>query len=739
MGSLAQSPARSAEQPTQLPAIVVQPEAKPKPKPKRHTAPANREKRPQTQAASPSRVPSEIALTPTFGTTVENTTAGPVLGYRPLDSQSATKTGTPLSETPQSVQVIPRKVIEDQGAISIQDVAKSVAGVTGAFGFFGVNNGCLRVRGFSTEQGSVGCTYYLDGVRVWAQPIPLAAAERLEIVKGPNSVLFGRNEPGGIVNVITRQADFGQTINTVEQRLGSFNTSWTSVDVGGAINDSKTMAYRINAAYTATDTFRDRVFDNLGNVQAAFAVKPAEGTRLDLIVNYADQVFRPDFGIPALGNRPAPVPIQQSYKQDYVDSETESTSVRLKLDQKLGENWRLNASYFYSYMEPNYFNVYGCCLNETTGKLVVGHFAEQYSWRASNQVNVDLKGDVNILGLRHKPLFGYDYNRERYDGPFFAFNGSPDLDLFHPEIGSATHILPARADFTPFGSIQKWHGFYAQDQVHLTDWLIVNGGFRHDIATFAFSPDPFRDAVTETSTTPRVGVVVKAWPGVNLFAQYQEGFAPGNGRSADGAQLPGETAVEYETGVKWTSPNQALSASLALFNLRKQHVQTHDPNSPPDAPVSIAVGEVRNRGIEFDLTGQLTQKLSILGSYAYSDAVITKDFSGFQGNAYEGVPRHAGSLWLRYQWDEKWAFGGGIFAEGERPGDLGNTFALPGYARVDLMGQYRFLIDKTRWTAQLNVNNVFDTQYYAGVWKNSRDFILPGAPRAAYLTLRANF
>lgn len=661
--------------------------------------------------------------------------------YSPPPTRSATKTDTPLLETPQSVQVVTRSILDDQQATTLQDATRNVAGASGAFGFFGQSNACVRIRGFTTEQGSVGCTYYRDGVRVWAQPIAFDTVESVDVVKGPNTVLFGRNEPGGFVNVVTK-APSGERVFAITQTLGSFNTAITQLDLGGALNDSKTLTGRINAGYSSTDSYRDRAFDRLGNLNIALGWAPDESNQVDLRVDLTRDTYQPDFGVPALGTRPAPVPVTLSYKQDYIDSRTDAIAVQLSGQHRFNADWQAHGSLYFSYQLPEYFNVYGYGLDETTKQYPVTYFAEQYSWRRTFAGSVDVTGKAEILGMQHSLLIGADGDWERYDGPIFYAAGSdvgaPPLDLFNPAIGSAPKIYPDRSAYTPYGSIQKWFGLYAQDQIHLTDQWILNLGGRFDNATFAFSPDPLADAVSETALKPRVGLVFLPRPNISLYVQYQEGFGPSNGRSSSGQVFSGQTADQIEVGAKYQSPGKTLLATLALYDLRKQNLVTGNP-ATPDPNDSIAVGEVRNQGIELDVSGQLTQRFSLIASYAYANAVTTRDFSGYQGLAYEGVPRHAGSLWGRYQATEALAFGGGVFMEAKRPGDLANSYTLPGYARLDLFTQYRFVAGPARWTLQLNLQNILDQRYFAGIYRNARDFILPGSPRAVMGTIKAEF
>lgn len=683
----------------------------------------------QAQAANQSQ---QIAAN---GETERVVITGNMFSYTPPQTPTATKTNTPLIQTPQSVQVISRQVLDDQAVLNLQDATRNVAGVQAAFGFEGTNNACVRVRGFSTEQGSVGCTYYIDGVRTWAQPMPFAALQAVEVVKGPNTVLFGRNEPGGMVNIVTKSPTPDRVVQA-RAWGGSFNTRGTAVDLGGALNDSKTLSGRLNAAYTYTDTFRRGAFDQLINVNLGLGWQPDAATNVVFKFDYNQNTYSPDFGLPALGNQPAPVSIRQSYKQDYIDSRTTAYMARLIVDRRLGDTWNLRVSGFGSYQTPNYFNVYGYGLNETTLQLPVYYFAEQFSWRRTWQGNADLTGEAQALGMTHQLLFGADYNDERYDGPIWYDGVAPDLDLFNPMLGTAPRYYPTRAEYQPWGSVQRWIGLYAQDQVHINDKIIVNFGGRFDRAKGAFSPSPITDAVSETAFKPRVGAVYMVAPNLSTYVQYQEAFGPNNGRSSAGTGFRGQTATQTEIGIKWQSEDGAFLASLAAFDLRKQRLLTADL-STPDPLDRIAVGEVRNRGIEVDVSGRVTEKLSLIGSYSYSDAVTTKDDSGFQDKRYQGVPRHAGSIWVRYQATDALALGGGLFTEATRPGDLGNTFVLPGYGRVDAFVQYAFSVNDIRWTAQLNVNNIFDQRYFTGVYNNSRDFILPGSPRAAMFTLRA--
>jgi iron complex outermembrane receptor protein len=665
------------------------------------------------------------------------TVSAPLQSYGPPPTRTATKTDTPLIDTPQSVQVIPKAVLDDQAVVTLQDATKNVAGVGASYSFMGLTNSCVRVRGFSNEQGSVGCTYYRNGVRMWAQPLPFSSVESIEVVKGPNTVLFGRNEPGGMVNIVTKRPTFERLLS-LQQSFGSFDTFITKFDAGGALNDDRTVAGRLNIGYFDTDNFRDRAFETLADFDGALTWQISPRTTVDLDLDFSRQVYQPDFGIPALGNKPAPIPVTRSMKQDYIDSVTKSYIAELDIEHRLNDTWKVNAKGFYAFMEPNYFNVYGFGLDETTGDQSTFYFGEQYSTRRTWQGVVDVNGTINALGMRHDLLFGIDYYDEDYDGPIFFSDAAPPINIFNPQIGSAPRIYPTRDDFTPYAGLTRWWGFYAQDTVHLTERLILNVGFRHDIMRALFADPTVTSPNEDSATNPRVGLVFKLRPNLSLYTQYQESTAPNNGSSSTNVAFDPQQAKQIEVGAKFQTPDERLFATLAVFELRKQNLLTSDLTTV-DPTDSAAVGEVTNRGIELDVSGRVTDRLSLIGSYAYSDAEISEDNSGNEGNRYEGVPRHAGSIWGRYDFERGWSGGLGVFAEGERAGDLGNTFVLPGYARVDAMLQYKFNIGKSNGSLQFNVNNILDKEWYAGVYRNSRDFILPGTTRQFMGTVRIEY
>lgn len=298
---------------------------------------------------------------------------------------------------------------------------------------------------------------------------------------------------------------------------------------------------------------------------------------------------------------------------------------------------------------------------------------------------------------------------------------------------------------------------YFQDHITFFDKLHILGGGRYDWAdnegTFseeslanAKASAPARNEDEEFS--PRVGILYQPWPWIGVYGSWSNSFGANNGRTASGDLVPPETGVQWETGVKTQLFDGALSATLVFYHLTKENVLTEDLSTPDDLTDVIPIGESRSQGIEVDVLGQITDEIGIIGSYAYTDADVTKDNSGFEGTKLPNVPLHSGSAFLTYDFKYYQALKGlrlgfGAFAVGGRQGDAENTFILPGYVRLDAFAGYSLNVGPSRLTAQLNIENLADKDYVEGtdVYFNSggRLGIFPGAPFTVIGTLRVEF
>ncbi len=305
----------------------------------------------------------------------------------------------------------------------------------------------------------------------------------------------------------------------------------------------------------------------------------------------------------------------------------------------------------------------------------------------------------------------------------------------------------------------EWVGIYFQDQITLWDKLHLLGGGRYDWAgrRSSFSTISFADAEANEDTrtdrkfSPRVGLLYQLWSWLSLYGNYVESLGSNNGRDSTGRALDPQLATQYEVGAKTEFFDGRLNATLAFYHLTKENLPAADL-STPDPFDSVTIGEARSRGVEFDVSGQITDRLSVIGSYSYIDAKITRDpqqddagnpLPGNQGHKLPGAPRHSGSLWAKYALiPERLDVGAGVFAAGQRQGDFANTFQLPGYVRLDAYAAYHWKIGPTRLTAQVNINNLLDKEYFLSANEfngNSRAAIFPGEPLTVLGSLRLEF
>ncbi|MEQ1780154.1 MAG: TonB-dependent siderophore receptor [Hyphomonadaceae bacterium] len=661
------------------------------------------------------------------------------------ESSAATKTDTPVLLTPQSVQVVPRAVLNDQRAVTLTDAVRNVAGVSSDFGFNGSTQPLLVLRGFSsvsmTALGSMSgaSTYYLDGVKVAGLPIDMSNVEAVEVVKGPNSVLFGRSEPGGVVNVVSRP--FSETPRfSAEQTVGSYGLSRTSANGATTLDADKTWRVRGSASYYTTDSNRDFVEERLGAVSGGVAWVPDDRTSVSLTLGYIDQKYRSDYGVPSDGNRPANLPDSRQFNDAPELSSVESLSALIEATHKFSDDWEIKAKFLALRADTREVDVgtYRFDLGLNPGQTCDGTGADlcRYYFNARpdgdldvNQATIDLFGKVETGAWTHHLLFGVDgYETEKSGLAYLQQLTS--VNVANPVLGPTPALDPALAIPVDMLEWNRWASVYAQDQIDFGGGLHGILAVRQDW-TSAIYAAPGTEPNRISSTTPRVGVVWEFQPGQSIYTQYQEALSANNGRDPiSGAELDPEKSRQTEVGYKIVTADGRLIATLAAYELTKRNRADLTL-----FPIIQTIGTARSRGIELDVIGQITPDLALLGSYSYVDAKVTDD-GPYAGTRLANVPYNSGSIWARYTIDQNWAIGGGIFYQGEREGDIANTFQLPGYTRVDLMAAYDFLAFGNSASLQFNLNNAFDERYYASSHQFSPDWILPGAPRSISATLR---
>jgi iron complex outermembrane receptor protein len=665
--------------------------------------------------------------------------------YNRTSATTATKTDTPIMETPMSIQVVPKQVLQDQQAYRIQDAVKNVSGVQqystngGTFG----GDSTFVVRGFELDN-----VRYRNGVRVSGRNAisnvtDFANLERIEVLKGPASGLYGRIEPGGLINTVTKKAST-VPYYSVEQRFGSYDHYRTEANATGALTNDGSLAYRLDLSYLDTNSFRDDVFNDRVFVAPSVTWKPLERTEFNLSFEYLDEDRTYDSGIPLVNGRFASVPISRTVTQKGSADRGSSWLVDFNWTHEFNDYLKLRNGVLASDGTSSMQEIYANGAADANGNVDRGGWLGSLA-NDQQTVYLDLTGKFETFGVKHTALIGGDYYHQSRD----VLATSRVIDRINVFTTARPYIDLKAADVPPYGfsavQTDEWYGVYFQDEMTLWDQLHIMGGGRYDMATFGsgFSDQNLPEAralysdIEENHFSPRVGVLYQPLQWLSLYGHFVESFGTNNGRQQSGKPFAPQIATEYEGGIKTSFFDGRLTGTLAYYHLTKQNVLTTDPNNPN---LSVAIGEARSQGLEADFSGRLTDGLNAIVTYAYTDTAITKDNSGNQGNRLPYVPAHAGSFWLKYDFQEEFlhgfSVGAGVYTADKRYGDAANSYSDGAYARLDLMAAYRFKVGPTRLTTQLNINNVAGTKYWVprASWSN-----VPAEPLMAFGSVRLEF
>ncbi|MBG0811572.1 TonB-dependent receptor [Methylosinus sp. H3A] len=685
----------------------------------------------------------------------ENGGAGNSNAYKVESTSTATKTNTPIIETPVSVQVVPQQILRDQQIVVIDDALANVSGVT-PIPVAGLQSGFL-VRGFESYK------YYLDGVRVDNKFTPItremANVESVEVLKGPASILYGRLEPGGLINVVTKQPS-REAHYDLQQQIGSYGLYRTTAGATGPLTADKSLLYRIDAAYENADSFREFAHTDRIFVAPKIRYEPTADTRLNVYLEYQRGRAPLDFGVPVINGVPAPVPISRNYGE--VGSESylkEDLRVGFDWSYNIDPNWSVSHRFDANFRDainnvvvPLWPNLSSCSVASCTIDRIINQPAVQSQ---AYFTSFDLKGRFDAFGLSHNVLAGGDYYLDNYRIQRKFNFSAPSIDLFRPVHTGFPNYLYANPDWAfSIDAGQSWYGFYFQDQITLPYDFHLLAGFRYDNARMGSTAiDTVPTPVTLATATsyndaikPRVGLLWRPIPQLSLYGSYVENF--GLSPVVDGSTrpntnlLPATSARQWEFGAKTDLFDGRLTATVAWFDIVKVNVPTPDPDPARSAlGAQVSTGEARNRGWEFDVSGQVTSEIKVVGSYSYIDSLILKDNNGNVGHRLYGVPKSSGSLWAVYEPDfdvlRGASFGAGFVARSSTQGNNANNFQIPGYAVVNVMARYSFMVSNLKVTAQLNVNNLLDKTYF--VTPGDTIGVMPGAPRSFLGSLKVEF
>ena len=702
--------------------------------------------------------------------------------YKNSISFVGTKTATALKDVPQSINYVTKELILDQGAITVNDVVRNMSGVN-PYSFY--ND--FSIRGFRAT-GNRNSGNLVNGMRtqtsLWRQS-SLANIERVEVIKGPASALFGNAAPGGVINRVTKKP-LDVARQSVTLTTGSFGTTRAYTDFTGPLNDKKTLLYRLNLGYENTDGFRDLQGLTSYIVAPSFTYRASKQTQLNIDMTYVNHQGKLDRGVAVFGDGSLfsrPISATQSAANDYLREN--SVNLSFALSHRLAQGLLFNSTYLFSsydedLLEHSQDNAF---VKKADGKdnpsLVLMRVTQRQRHFRNNNFNNYLTWDVTTGAMKHKLLVGYDhFNTQlapgssyieaggyllRNGGTAKTFNVKKSSDYLLDENKNPRTNVPAfdlnsstgnryqdiskyiyeSKDVKP--SDQYTNGVYLQEQLTWHKFQMLLGARMEWFTDVTQNKNGSESKTHQHAFTPRVGLVYSVVPSTNVYATWIRGFEPQSvavqSNPGSGGPFDPVESELWEMGAKGEYLNKRLSVTTALFSLRQKNtLYNAGVSGQPD--LMVPIGEELSRGVEFDVSGRILPYWSIMANYAFNVAEISKAPEGTKDLNLQrpGTPRHSANLWTKFIVPagmlRNLGIGVGLNGVSERKGQVGrreNVVAYPGYALLNLALYYK--VQEVQ--IQVNLNNALNKQYYISGYDRLRSF--PGAPRNINLTINYRF
>ncbi|HCM9211073.1 TPA: TonB-dependent siderophore receptor [Enterobacter roggenkampii] len=667
-----------------------------------------------------------------------NTPAEATNGYQPLNTSTATLTNMPMLDIPQVVNTVSDKVLEDQHATTLDEALYNVSNVVQTNTLGGTQDAFVR-RGFGANRdGSI----MTNGLRTVLPRSFNAATERVEVLKGPASTLYGILDPGGLINVVTKRPErtFGGSLSATSS---SFGGGTGQVDVTGPIGGTR-LAYRLTGEYQDEDYWR-----NFGNERSTFIAPSLTwfGDDATVTVLYSHRDYKTPFDRGTIFDlntqKAVDVDRKTRFDEPFNVTDGQSDLAQLNAEYRLNSQW--TAKFDYSYSQDKYSDNQARVMayDAKTGTLTRRVDATQGSTQRMHSTRADLQGNVDIAGFYNEILTGVSY--ENYDllrTDMMRCKNVKGFNIYHPVYGKLNKCTTVSAADSDQTLKQESYSAYAQDALYLTDKWIAVAGMRYQYYTqYAGKGRPFNvntDSRDE-QWTPKLGLVYKLTPSVSLFANYSQTFMPQSSIASYIGDLPPETSNAYELGAKFDLFD-GVTANIALFDIHKRNVLYNE--SVGGETIAKTAGRVRSQGVEVDLAGSLTENTNIIASYGYTDAKVLED-PDYAGKPLPNVPRHTGSLFLTYDIHNAFAgntltLGGGGHGVSRRSATNGADYYLPGYFVADAFAAYKMKLQYPV-TLQVNVKNLFDKTYYTSSIATNNLGNQIGDPREVQFTVKMEF
>ncbi|MHC6223435.1 TonB-dependent receptor [Pseudomonas sp. X10] len=649
---------------------------------------------------------------------------------RVKEVSTATRTSTPARYVPQAIDSVKTSNVLDYGS---NNLGKALEGIPNVSSGADTRFDSVRIRGFDASND-----FYLDGIRDDSQYVrDLHNIERVEVLKGPAAVLYGRGSQGGIVNRVSKAPEFGRR-STIEAQGGSEDLRSLYADLSA--DPSENISLRLNMGNQDNNSFRDGVDGN----RQLFAPSMSWQLTPDLnwLVQYEYSRYNrtPDRGIPGVNGRPADVGRDTTYgdtQRDFIDDKAQS--LRSRLNYQLSDNWQVRHTLGLFKLNSDFDNTYLSGYNAATNQVTRQRWQQDLNTR--NLFNtLEVEGDFTTFGLEHKLLTGLEVGNQRRDPILYTAAGVsaggqpvPSLDLNNPDRSLQHNGLMVTSSNNH--TVVDSRGLYLQDQIRLNEQWQVLAGVRFD--RFEVETTNKLRGISEkqdnNSTSPRLGVVYSPWREHSFYASWSKTFSPVGGGligiTPGAAGNTNETGPEHtrqkEIGVKSDWFDERLSTTLAVYELELYNRRTSDPDNPG---TTLLTGLQRSRGVELTATGNIVGNWYMRAGIGLQDATIVKDNNGQEGNRINNVAKRNGSLFITWKPEQGWYGETGLTLVGERFADTANTTLLPGYGRWDALAGYR----TKDWDLRAALNNITDKTYYSSATSAAQ--IQFGDPRSLVVT-----
>lgn len=673
------------------------------------------------------------------GATQENAW-GPVGTIVAKRSATGTKTDTPLVKTPQSISVITRQQMDMLQSTSVKEALGFTPGVM--VGSRGSSNAydAVYIRGF----GSVNQNEYLNGLKLQGDFFNEASIdpyflERVEVLRGPSSVLYGKSSPGGVVALVSKRPTT-EPLREIQFKMGTNNLYQTGFDFSDALDDNGVYSYRLTGLASDADDQQEMAKRKRYTIAPAFTWRPDDRTNLTILSYFQDDPNVGYYGwLPKEGtveNAPyGKLPTNFNEGEASNKFARQQQLIGYSFDHDFNDTFTVRQNLRYSKIHSDQNSIYGVGIQPTNPNML--NRSVSISDEHLNSFTVDTQGQAKFATgqIDNTLLVGVDYMRMRNDINAYFGSANP-LDLANPQFGddSKFNLFPTnRLDR------QEQTGVYIQEQGEWNNWILT-AGTRYDWAKTS-TDDRVKNstlAQNDRKLSSRVGLNYLFDNGISPYVSYSESFEPQAGATYGGVPFDPSRGKQYEAGVKFMPKDRPVSATLAVFHLTKTNNLTSDPEN---LFFSVAGGEIRSQGVELEGKAALTANINVLASYTYTDVEYTEDNS-FQGNTPAIIPKHMASLWGDYTFHETalsgLTLGAGVRYTGSTYGDEANTFKVPDYTVWNTVLKYdlaRFNLPGS--SVALNVNNLFDKEYVSSCFATYGCFW--GAERQVVATATFNF